>query len=94
MLAHFGSLTRRLRRSRSALLDPSPVSPVADVIFFKQQEMTMLIEQHIEELRAELRNAVYGDERKWIVTELATAEAKLAEEEAAFEVLFRAEPPE
>ncbi|MEL4073373.1 hypothetical protein WKW50_24960 [Ochrobactrum sp. GPK 3] len=31
----------------------------------------MSIDQHIEELRAELRNAVYRDERQWIKAELA-----------------------
>ncbi len=36
----------------------------------------MSIEQHIEELCAELRNAVDREERKWIVAELAEAEAK------------------
>lgn len=39
----------------------------------------MSIDQHIEELRAELRNAVYRDERRWIEDELAMA---LAEREA------------
>ena len=37
----------------------------------------MLIEQHIEELRAELRNAVEREERQWIIAELAKAEAEL-----------------
>jgi len=39
----------------------------------------MSIDQHIEELRAELRNAVYRDERREIQTELELA---LAEREA------------
>ena len=39
----------------------------------------MSIDQHIEELRAELRNAVDPDERRWIEEELAMA---LAEREA------------
>lgn len=39
----------------------------------------MSIDQHIEELRAELRNAVYRNERRWIEKELAKA---LAEREA------------
>ncbi|MES5047703.1 hypothetical protein ACTJJ7_11805 [Phyllobacterium sp. 22229] len=39
----------------------------------------MSIDQHIEELRAELRNAVYKDERQWIKAELAKA---LAERDA------------
>lgn len=33
----------------------------------------MSIDQHIEELRAELRNAVYRSERRWIERELAKA---------------------
>lgn len=37
------------------------------------------IDQHIEELRAELRNAVYPDERRW--TEAALAKA-IAERDA------------
>lgn len=36
----------------------------------------MSIDQHIEELRAELRNAVYRDERREIETELAKAIAE------------------
>lgn len=36
----------------------------------------MSIDQHIEELRAELRNAVDPDERREIETELATAIAQ------------------
>ncbi|MCW8060169.1 hypothetical protein [Agrobacterium tumefaciens] len=35
--------------------------------------MTISIDQHIEELRAEARNAVYPDERSWIQNELARA---------------------
>ena len=53
----------------------------------------MSIDQHIEELRAELRNAVYRDERRWIEQELARA---LAEREAIWaeqEALMNAEPP-
>ncbi|WP_421405553.1 hypothetical protein [Agrobacterium fabrum] len=37
----------------------------------------MTIEQHIEELRAELRNAVDREERQQIVAELAAAVAEL-----------------
>ncbi|MBP0617790.1 hypothetical protein [Jiella mangrovi] len=37
----------------------------------------MSIEQHIEELRGELRNALDRGERKWRVAELAEAEAGL-----------------
>lgn len=35
--------------------------------------MTYEIECQIEELRAKLRNAVYQDERQWILNELAAA---------------------
>lgn len=49
----------------------------AVVIFHKRQgDDQMSIDQHIEELRAELRNAVYRDERRWIETELAKAIAE------------------
>ncbi|MCD4662622.1 hypothetical protein N5C66_23625 [Rhizobium pusense] len=36
----------------------------------------MSIDQHIEELRAELRNAVHRNERRWIEKELAKALAE------------------
>lgn len=53
----------------------------------------MSIDQHIEELRAEARNAVYRDERREIeaALELALAEREViwAEQEA----LMSAEPP-
>lgn len=38
--------------------------------------MSISLDQHIEELRAELRNAVYRDERRWIEKELAKATAE------------------
>ncbi|MDI4655855.1 MULTISPECIES: hypothetical protein [Xanthobacter] len=51
----------------------------AVVIFHKNvEEMTMTLEQHIEELRAELRNAVNAGERREIAAELETARAELA----------------
>lgn len=53
----------------------------------------MTIDQHIEELRAELRNAVYPTERREIVAELELA---LAEREliwAEQEGRVSAEPP-
>ncbi|WP_200834976.1 hypothetical protein [Phyllobacterium salinisoli] len=53
----------------------------------------MTIDQHIEELRAELCNAVYRDERRWVEEELAMA---LAEREAIWagqEGLISSEPP-
>lgn len=65
----------------------------AGVVFHQLKEMNMSIEQHIEELRAELRNAVYRDERREIeaALELALAEREViwAEQEA----LMNAEPP-
>jgi hypothetical protein len=53
----------------------------------------MSINQHIEELRAKLRNAVDRDERRWIEEELAMA---LAEREAIWaeqQGLVSSEPP-
>jgi hypothetical protein len=53
----------------------------------------MSIEQHIDELRAELRNAVNADERRWIEEELVMAQA---EREAIFaeqEGRVSSEPP-
>ncbi|MBS3651887.1 hypothetical protein KEU06_25090 [Pseudaminobacter sp. 19-2017] len=53
----------------------------------------MSIDQHIEELRAELRNAVYRDERREIEADLELA---LAEREVIWaeqEALMNAEPP-
>ncbi|OOO23175.1 hypothetical protein [Agrobacterium pusense] len=66
----------------------------ARVVFHKLKETTtMLLEQHIEELRAELRNAVYRDERREIEVELELACAELAvimaEQEGAIDI----EPP-
>ncbi|WP_192886508.1 hypothetical protein [Agrobacterium sp. LAD9] len=55
--------------------------------------MTYALEIQIEELRAELRNAVYQDECQWILNELAAAEVLLAEKETAFDDLLF-EPPE
>jgi hypothetical protein len=49
---------------------------------------------HIQELRAELRNAVYQNERKGILKELAAAERQLADEEAASNAMVFREPPE
>ena len=55
--------------------------------------MTISIEQHIEELRAELRNAVDRDERLQIGAELAQAYAELKAAIAAQEAGFDVEPP-
>lgn len=48
---------------------------------------------HIQELRAELRNAVYADERRWIEAELVKATEQYEAEEAAFIADILAEPP-
>jgi hypothetical protein len=48
---------------------------------------------HIQELRAELAASIDQAERREIAAEIATAEVKLAEEEAAFEAMIAAEPP-
>lgn len=53
----------------------------------------MLLEQHVEELRAELRNAVYPDERRQIEVELELACAELAVIMAEQEGAVEAEPP-
>lgn len=48
---------------------------------------------HINELRAELAASIDQTERQQIAAELATAEAQLAEEDAAFEALISDKPP-
>lgn len=48
---------------------------------------------HINELRAELAASIDHAERQQIAAELGSAEAKLAEEDAAFEALINDEPP-
>lgn len=53
----------------------------------------MTIEQHIEELRAELRNPVDGAERRQIQAELEVAQAELAIATAEMHGLAEAEPP-
>ena len=53
----------------------------------------MSIDQHIEELRAELRNAVYRKERRWIEKELATALAEREAIIAAQAAVIEGEPP-
>lgn len=53
----------------------------------------MTIEQHIEELRAELRNAWGAAERRQIEAELQLAEADLAVTLAEQEGAVEAEPP-
>lgn len=53
----------------------------------------MTIEQHIEELRAELRNAWDAAERRQIEAELQLAQADLAVMLAEQEGAVEAEPP-
>lgn len=48
---------------------------------------------HIQELKAEHAVVLDHAERREIEVEIAMAEAKLAEVEAAFEALIDAEPP-
>jgi F0F1-type ATP synthase epsilon subunit len=55
--------------------------------------MTISIEQHIEELRAELRNAVTMNDRRSISQELEIALAELAVIQAEQDGLIGAEPP-
>lgn len=53
----------------------------------------MLIEQHIEELRAELRNAVCPEERRQILAELELARAEPEALMAEAEARHSSEPP-
>jgi hypothetical protein len=48
---------------------------------------------HIQELKAACAAVLDQAERREIAAEIATAETKLAKEEAAFEALVAAEPP-
>lgn len=53
----------------------------------------MTVEQHIEELRAELRNAVDADERREVEAELQLAEAEREVIWAEQDGRLSAEPP-
>lgn len=55
--------------------------------------MTYELEIQIEELRAELRNAVDGSERRQIQVELEVAQAELAIAAAEMEGLVEVQPP-
>jgi hypothetical protein len=55
--------------------------------------MTYELEIQIEELRAELRDAVDGAERRQIQDELEVAQAELAIAAAEMKGLGKAEPP-
>jgi hypothetical protein len=65
------------------------------VIVQKRQEtkMTNELEIQIEELRAELRNAIDGAERRQIQTELEIAQAELTVAVAEQGGLAEADPP-
>ncbi len=56
--------------------------------------MTYELEIQIEELRAELRNAVDRAERRQIQAELDIAQALLAEKEVSFDGFILIEPPD
>ncbi len=65
----------------------------ADVVLHHIRETTMPIEQHIEELRAELRNCCDVVERAQIEGELETALAEREAMLAASEAHYNSEPP-
>lgn len=75
-----------------AVIDPAPSLSVGDLCFHSK-ELTMTTYDHIEELRAELAASIDRAERREIAAEIATAEVKLGEDEAAFEAMIAAEPP-
>lgn len=90
-----GSPTRRLWRSLSRSLTP-PFHPAWKLRLSQTQgDQAMRIEQHIEELRAELRNSCDAAERREIATELKLAERELAAVETYQSGcgFVRAEPP-
>ncbi|WP_449472570.1 hypothetical protein [Sphingobium chungangianum] len=73
---HFASQNRcphRRWRGRFAVLDPARSTPGDGLIFRKMMEAGMSIEQHIEELRAELNACWNRRESKQIAVELRTA---------------------
>jgi hypothetical protein len=79
-----------------ALAIPDDVIPFpAPLIVFHKgdQTMTYELECQIEELRAELRNAVEPCERRQIETELELAQAELALTMAELDGSVDAEPP-
>ncbi|WP_168801062.1 hypothetical protein [Peteryoungia ipomoeae] len=55
--------------------------------------MTFSLEQHIEELRAEFRNAVDADERRQIAAELELAQAEMIVAMAEQHGILDTEPP-
>jgi hypothetical protein len=92
--AKIGTPTRRRWRSRSAILDPAtPPCPRASSFTNFKETTTMVLEQHIEELRREM-NATYDRvERREIEAELELACAELEVIMAEQEGVIDAEPP-
>ncbi len=78
---------------RCAIPDPLRSTMTADVVLHHIRETTMPIEQHIEELRAELRNCCDVVERAQIEGELETALAEREAMLAASEAHYNSEPP-
>jgi lipoate-protein ligase A len=72
-----GSSARRLRRSLARTLTRHSPYAASVPSFTNVKETKMTIEQHIEELRAELRNAIDLEERRQIEAELAAAGEEL-----------------
>nr|WP_172684616.1 hypothetical protein [Rhizobium rhizogenes]ASK42121.1 hypothetical protein [Rhizobium rhizogenes] len=89
----FGSPTRRLRRSLSRSLTPPSRPALRARLSRTQGDEIMTIEQHIEELRAELNNACDAAERRQIEGELELARAELAVQLAEQVGTIKAEPP-
>jgi hypothetical protein len=68
---------------------PDPIRPQPHDLPVINRRTIMTLYDHIQELRAELRNAVYRDERVQIERELAQAEAEQqARDDAMFADLF------
>jgi len=77
-----------------AIPDPAIPTRPASSSFTNVKEMTtMTIEQHIEELRAELKNAFDATERRQIEAELELAQADLMVALAEQDGTVDAEPP-
>nr|AFR74931.1 hypothetical protein [Sinorhizobium sp. M14] len=88
-----GSPTRRRWRSHPRSLTPPSRPALRCRLSQTQGDGTMTIEQHIEELRAELKNACDAAERGEIQTELDLAQAELAIITAEQDGSVDAEPP-
>ncbi|OWO92893.1 hypothetical protein B5E41_20890 [Rhizobium esperanzae] len=88
-----GSPTRRLRRSLPRSSTPTCLPALPSRLSRTQGDETMNIEQHIEELRAELRNACDADERAQVEAELQLAQADLAVALAEQDGTIEPEPP-